>query len=140
MTGSLIILAVGTIGMVAVAFFIWSWGTDDAAEFRRGYIAIGPNAYEDRMERGDPFLVNVHVPAGAEIAGTDVRIPYDEIAGHPDLPTDKAAELLIYCESGRMSKAAAKALRSVGYEDIVDLRGGMDAWEAAGKTLVPAPR
>ena len=139
MTGSLIILLVGTLAMMAVAFFIWSWGSDDAAEFRRGYLAIGPNAFEQRIERGDPYLINVHVPYEGEIEGTDVHIPYDKIARHADLPKDKKAELMIYCRSGNMSKIAARTLRAGGYEDIVDLRGGMKAWEAAGKPLVHDP-
>jgi len=138
MTGSIIILLVGTLAMVGVAFFIWSWGADDADEFRRGYLAIGPNAFEERMGRDDPFLLNVDESASVQIEGTDAFIPFDDLTRHPDLPEDKRSEILIYATTDEAAKAAARTLRAVGYEDIVDLKGGTAAWERAGKSLVPA--
>jgi rhodanese-related sulfurtransferase len=123
--------------MVGVAWFIWSWGADDAEEFRRGYLAIGPNAFEERMGRSDPFLLNVDESPETQIEGTDAFIPFDELTRHPDLPEDKGAELLIYARDQKDSKAAAQTLRAVGYEDIVDLKGGTVAWEQADKPLVP---
>jgi len=136
MTGSVVILLVGTLAMVGVAFLIWSWGADDAAEFRRGYLAIGPNAFEERMGRSDPFLLNVDKSPSVEIEGTDASIPFDQLTRHPDLPEDKQAELLVYARDQKDSRTAAQTLRAVGYEDIVDLKGGTVAWERAGKPLV----
>lgn len=138
MTGSVVILFVGTLAMVAVAFFIWSWGANDADEFRRGHIALGPTFFEQRISRSDPFLVNVDAPPTAEIEGTDVFIPFDKISRNPDLPEDKKAEILIYASSVKASRAAAVTLRAVGYEDIVELKGGTEAWARAGKPLVNA--
>ena len=40
--------------------------------------------------------------------------------------------------SGNMSATAAETLAAMGYSDIVDLRGGMEAWQAAGRDLLPA--
>ena len=37
-----------------------------------------------------------------------------------------------------MSATAAETLAAMGYSDIVDLRGGMEAWQAAGRDLLPA--
>ena len=40
--------------------------------------------------------------------------------------------MAIYCRSGTMSAAAAPVLAELGYDDIVELDGGMVAWTASG--------
>lgn len=95
-----------------------------------------PQEFQQAISAADAFVVNVHVPYQAEIEGTDAFIPYDQVEAQADkLPPDKSAPLYIYCRSGRMSAAATPALRALGYTNIVDLQGGMDAWEAAGLPL-----
>lgn len=85
------------------------------------------------------FVVNVHVPDEGSIAGTDAAIPYDRIgARSAELPEDRSAPLAVYCKSGRMSAEAAATLQELGYTDLVELRGGMDAWVADGRELLPA--
>ena len=85
---------------------------------------------------GDVFLVvNVHVPDDGTIAGTDLTIPYTSIVGDARLPTDLATPLALYCRSGNMSTIAARALLDAGYRDIVELDGGMDAWQRDSRSL-----
>ncbi len=48
---------------------------------------------------------------------------------------DKAKPLYVYCLSGGRSAAAAAKLRKMGYENVYELRGGTNAWRAAGKPL-----
>ena len=36
-----------------------------------------------------------------------------------------------------MSAVAVGTLRDLGYTDVVELRGGMDAWVADGRELLP---
>lgn len=45
---------------------------------------------------------------------------------------DKSMPLLVYCRSGRRSAAAAKQLRAAGFSRVVELQGGILAWQAAG--------
>ena len=103
----------------------------DAMSFMR----LDPETFAARL--GDPraFVVNVHTPYQGELEGTDAFIPYDQIGGHARLPGDKGTEILLYCRSGRMSAIAAEALMDAGYTDVVDLAGGMDAWEADGRPV-----
>ena len=100
-------------------------------------IHLGPDAFAARLARPSAFVVNVHTPYAGEIEGTDEFIPYDQIADDDRLPADKDTEIVLYCRSGRMSALAADALVRGGYTDVVDLEGGMDAWETAG---MPLPR
>jgi rhodanese-related sulfurtransferase len=37
--------------------------------------------------------------------------------------------------SGRMSAIAARTFARLGYRDLVELRGGMDAWSTTGHPL-----
>ncbi|QIN81162.1 rhodanese-like domain-containing protein (plasmid) [Rubrobacter marinus] len=81
-------------------------------------------------------VVNTHVPFEGNLPSTDLSIPYDEIGRSLDrLPGDKSARIAVYCKSGRMSAEAAGELVALGYEDVVDLEGGMDAWQRAGLPL-----
>jgi cytochrome c oxidase subunit 2 len=51
------------------------------------------------------------------------------------LPEDKNAPIAIYCRSGRMSAISAQQLNDLGYANIYDLEGGMNAWQSSGRRL-----
>lgn len=99
------------------------------------YMRLDPDAFAARVARPSAFVVNVHTPYAGEIDGTDTFIAFDEIVGDSRLPTDKDAELVLYCQSGRMSQTAAESLVGAGYTNVADLEGGMDAWQDAGMPL-----
>lgn len=101
-----------------------------------GFDTLTPEAFAARALDEKAFVVNVHIPFDGEIAGTDDHIPYDRIAESDALPSDRAATILVYCRTGAMSARAAEALRAAGYTDVGHLRGGMDAWEAAGRQII----
>ena len=96
---------------------------------------VDPAEFEKLIKADNGTVINVHVPDEGEIAGTDHHIAYDKIVGDSRLPTDKAAALLIYCRSGNMSAQAGRALTAAGYTNVVELRGGFNAWKASRRTL-----
>lgn len=92
--------------------------------------------FEDFLDsEPSAVLVNVHIPYEGHIDGTDTFIPFDEIGTWDDLPADLDAPLALYCRSGNMSAQATDVLVDLGYTNIVDLDGGMNAWTAAGNQL-----
>ena len=100
------------------------------------YTTMTVQQLHERLSNKDFTLINVHIPYAGEIPQTDLFIPYNEIEKQKDkLPADKSAKLVLYCRSGSMSAIAAKTLVNMGYTNVVDVLGGMIAWEAAGYEL-----
>lgn len=79
--------------------------------------------------------INVLGPGAPYIAGTDLMIAANKlVASRRQLPTT-STELAVYCWSGHTSAQAVRILHKLGYRRIVELRGGMLAWHAAGLPL-----
>ena len=99
------------------------------------YQNIVPDELNTMLKDKDFVFVNVHITFAGNISNTDLSIPYDQVSipeNLAQLPTDKAAKIVLYCRSGRMSEIAATELVALGYSNIWNLDGGMVAWEQAG--------
>ena len=104
------------------------------------YRAITADELAEMRQSLSLFLVNVHIPYEGEIEGTDAFIPFSEIEKHLDeLPADKSSPIVLYCRIGVMSADAAKVMARLGYTGIYDLKGGMNAWKAAGREILVKP-
>ena len=146
-------LAVALIAVVAgLAFLSGSTGSRGAAvaggsdgtvvQARGGHWTnITPDKLAAMLGTKDFTLLNVKTPYIGEIAGTDLYIPYDEVAARAtELPKDKGAKIVVYCRSGNESAIAAQTLVDLGYTNIDNLDGGMNAWTASGRSLVQLNR
>jgi rhodanese-related sulfurtransferase len=94
---------------------------------------LSPAELHKAMENEDIFLVDVHTPQQKHIKGTDAFIPYNEVDKNvAKLPQDKNTPIYLYCEGGPMGNAAAKTLHELGYQHLLNLDGGTNAWQKAG--------
>lgn len=114
---------------------------DDAEEDEGDERELSPRALQARIAEGaQVLLLDVREPS--ELAQTGilagaVAIPLGE------LPTrsgelDAQGVWISYCRSGRRSLQAAELLAQHGFRSVVSLRGGIEAWLAAGGATVPA--
>lgn len=68
-----------------------------------------------------------HAPDAVHIALGDLQAEYTS------LPKDRP--IVAICRVGGRSQRATVALREIGY-DVVNMTGGMRAWDAAGQPIV----
>ena len=84
----------------------------------------------------DIYLLDVHIPEQEHITGTDDFIPFNNIDRDTDkLPEDLDTEIVVYCRSGNMSETASQTLIDMGYTNVKNLTGGINAWKAKGYSL-----
>ena len=107
-------------------------GGQDSAETIPQPQNVSADTLADMLENKSAMLINVHVPYAGEIEQTDAFIPFDNILNSAELPVNRNAPIILYCQSGNMSTQAANTLAEAGYTNISNLEGGMLAWERAG--------
>ncbi|MFC5676749.1 rhodanese-like domain-containing protein [Aeromicrobium endophyticum] len=102
----------------------------------------------------DPSIPTTEIDAipetiPADLVVLDVREPHEWAAGHIDgaihiplgeIPArvgelDPSARTLVVCHLGGRSARATQWLHAQGH-DVVNVAGGMEAWEAAGRPVV----
>ena len=67
------------------------------------------------------------------IPGTDLNIEYREIGKrHKELGANLDDHIVVYCQSGKRSNIAADTLADLGYKNVYNIRGSMNAWLEAG--------
>lgn len=129
------ILGVCFLGLLTFTLFAWS--TQESLEKIKPYEDITVQQLNKMLKEKDFTLINVHIPYDGEIPQTDSFIPYDKIEENADrLPQEKEAKIVIYCRSDRMSNIASVKLVEMGYTKVMNLKGGMKAWKAAGYALI----
>ena len=102
---------------------------------------ISADTLATKLESKDFTLLNVKTPYIGEIQGTDLYIPYTNLEARAgELPTDKSAPIVVYCRSGNESAIASQTLLDMGYTNIENLDGGMNAWAASGRQLIQLNR
>ena len=97
---------------------------------------IGAAELSERIRAGSPpRILDVRTReeyAAGHVPGA-VNIPYDELSSRlAEIDADKAAEVVVYCQSGRRADVAEGLLRRAGYTNLRDLEGHMQAWNRSG--------
>jgi len=105
---------------------------------RSGGQAVGPTEAVRLMNQG---AVLVDVRSQAEFDSGHIldarHVPQDEVAKAADtLKRFKEKVVVVCCESGMRSGAAARVLQAQGFTKVVNLRGGLQAWRTENLPLV----
>jgi len=96
----------------------------------------------ERLETGNaPILVDVREYYEADIADLpevgQLRIPMAELTERFE-EIEKGSEVVLYCRSGARSDRAARFLMRQGYDQVVNLKGGILAWGSEVDPDIPA--
>jgi rhodanese-related sulfurtransferase len=114
--------------------------TSTDGRFDSGVNSVNAVEFTKLAKNENAFLLDVHIPEQTHIPGTDAFIPYNEISENiVQLPQDKNSQILVYCRSGSMSKEAAFELQEMGYTNVIDLAGGMNAYKEANLSVSISP-
>jgi glyoxylase-like metal-dependent hydrolase (beta-lactamase superfamily II)/rhodanese-related sulfurtransferase len=122
----------GRIGFDRIAGFL-AGGMEalrDREDLLAGHARLSPAELEERLHQpAPPVLLDVRTPGEREagaISGS-LHIPLSQLqARRAELPK---APLVVYCQSGYRSSAAASLLEAWGHR-VTDLDGGYQAWES----------
>ncbi|HNQ14760.1 MAG TPA: rhodanese-like domain-containing protein [Pyrinomonadaceae bacterium] len=78
-------------------------------------------------------FIDVRTPAefDAEHAAKSINYPLDTIEADA-AKLNKSKPVYIICQTGRRSQIAAAKLNELGFSDVADVQGGMNAWTKAG--------
>lgn len=99
----------------------------------KGAGGIGTAEAVRLINREKGVLVDVCEPAefAAGHAVGARNVPFGQLEGSKDLPSNKALPVIVTCASGARAGRAAGLLRKAGYERAVALTGGNAAWRDA---------
>ncbi len=127
-------------------------GFDDVT----GYLKEGMGALAERQElvesteKVSAVMLAEELASGEPLVVIDIRTPGEWGAGHlggsVNLPLSQLRErigevprdrrIAVHCAGGYRSSIAASLLRRRGYRDLIELAGGITAWEAANLGVV----
>ena len=96
--------------------------------------------FAELIKQPGMFVLDVHAPEQTHLPGTDAFIPYNQIEQNlSQLPSDKNTPIAVYCRSGSMSSEASQTLKKLGYTQVYDLIGGLDAYREAHVSVELTP-
>ena len=86
------------------------------------------------INREDALVLDVREPGeygSGHILGAK-NVPLSRLADGGELAKRKERPLIVYCEGGERASKAVAALRKQGHTRVVNLTGGLKAWQQAG--------
>jgi rhodanese-related sulfurtransferase len=101
---------------------------------------IGPDEFEKMIKTDKTVqLIDVRTPeeyAAGHLEGARNFDYYASDFGQKLSKLDKNKPVLVYCAVGGRSGSAAEQLNNMGFNNVVDLQGGIRAWTAKAKKVV----
>ena len=110
-------------------------------EAKRSVKELAAEEIQARLTRPEVLLIDVREPdeyRQGHLPGA-INIPRGmlefKISGEPTLQqVDR--EVVVYCKTSGRAALSVVAMQAMGFEKVVSLAGGFDAWAAAQRTVV----
>jgi rhodanese-related sulfurtransferase len=100
-----------------------------------GFYATNASKLSEALADNPPMLIDVRSTGEWDSQGYiegAVNIPFNDFFAKQDLWPAKDAHIVIYCGSGHRGAILQLAMYMLGYENVLNLGGGLGAWKAAG--------
>ncbi len=99
---------------------------------------VDPNTFSDEITAAQPTLIldirNPREWSAKHIPGS-INIPLNHLQERlAEVPRDR--RIAVHCAGGYRSSAAASILRQHGIDDLIEMTGGLAAWESAKLPLI----
>ena len=134
------------VGILVVAVAgLWA-GTVSASHVRQLGVQEVKSALDKAPSLREKGFILVDVRSVEEhdtgaIPGTDLNIEFREIAQrHREIGAGLDDHIVVYCQSGKRSNIAADTLTELGYKNVYNIRGSVNAWLQAGFPLAGGRR
>lgn len=91
------------------------------------------------VDDGGAVILDVRTPEEFAASHLPDAINIDVESGDFDTKVaelDESAETLVYCQTGNRSGVATDEMADLGFTDMSDLQGGIEAWASAGEPIV----
>ncbi|KGO91652.1 rhodanese-like domain-containing protein [Flavobacterium subsaxonicum] len=105
---------------------------------KKGVELVSPAAFQKEMAANKGQVIDVRTPKeyqSGHIAGAVNMHVYDADFSKRIDSLDKNKTVYVYCKAGGRSAEAVEQIKAKGFVHIVELDGGMDAWNEAGKPV-----
>ena len=131
-----LVLAVGVVGG-ACSDGTSSETTATPNDVQEGYVTVDVSqAYEQlSVMNGDAQIVDVREPnewAATGVPVGAVLIPLGDLKTRAPGELAMDGPVYVICNSGNRSRSGSQTLVDLGYEEVYNVEGGMQAWLAAG--------
>ncbi|MFN7036750.1 MAG: rhodanese-like domain-containing protein, partial [Bellilinea sp.] len=114
------------------------WG-DFLTNLPENFYTISATKLNEQLADKPPFLLDVRETTELEKDGYiegSVHIPVRQLLDNLDKLPAQDQPIVIYCASGHRGAFALAALRFLGYTNVVNLGGGLNAWKKAELPVV----
>lgn len=118
------------IALVAIALEIRRWALGSAAVGPVDAVRLANQGALMLDVRSDAQYADGHIIDARHINHNDLETSTDTLKKFKEKP------VVVYCETGSTSAAAARTLNSRGFAKAVNLRGGLQAWRQENLPLV----
>lgn len=106
------------------------------------FMVVAAAAFDQQLRQTpDAVLLDVRTPAEYAtgfIPGAQLMDFNDPSFAGKLAALDKAKPYFLYCAAGVRSHGAYEMMKAQGFRQVIELDGGISAWEAAGLPLAPA--
>lgn len=132
MNNKIIIAAVVVVALILIYKFFLSGPKSTTAD-------VEPEKFAELTKEKDVVILDVR--SGFEFKGDKItgaqNISYTSSGFKSYIEKlDKSKTYLVYCASGSRSAGAVNNMMGMGFENVYNLKGGIDNWKSAGKPVV----